>query len=223
MKTTNTNRTIPRTRNLAGVEVPDTPAVNAAIEYARHRYEPYLFNHVMRSWLFSVKIASRTGIPYDEEVVAIAALLHDLGLTEGFPGPNRFEVEGANAARNFAREHALDAPRLQLLWDSIALHSTPSIGIHKELEVGFASAGIGLDYGGVGFGQFPAPDMDAILREFPRLDMKNQMNDCFCRLAHAKPETAYDNFLQDFAVRCVPGFRNPVNLVDMLMNAPFAE
>ena len=37
-------------------------------------------------------------------MVAVASLLHDLGLTGHFPGQRRFETEGADAARTFVRE-----------------------------------------------------------------------------------------------------------------------
>ena len=120
------------TRLLAGVNVPDSPAIGRAIEFARKRCEPYLFNHVMRSWLFAIVIADAHGEPYDTEVLAISTLLHDIGLAEGFAGPLRFEVEGANAARRFAMAEGLDERRTQLIWDSVALNSTPSICLHKE-------------------------------------------------------------------------------------------
>src|ERR1700741_2369299 len=80
------------TRLLAGVAVPDSPLVSRAIEYARENSEPYLFNHVMRSWLFAVSLARQKGTAHDEEVLAVATILHDLGLAAAFDGPLRFEV-----------------------------------------------------------------------------------------------------------------------------------
>ena len=117
-----------KTRVLGGIKVLDTPLITAAMEYARKHSEPYLFNHVVRSWLFAERIGQLQGLEHDAEVVAVGSLLHDLGLTKSFTGPLRFEVEGADAARFFAREQGLDARRAQLIWDSVALNSTPSIG-----------------------------------------------------------------------------------------------
>src|SRR5262245_41580665 len=91
------------TRRVAGVVVPDTPVIARAIEYVRERSEAYLFNHVMRSWLFAVSLAQSRQAPHDGEVLAVATLLHDLGLVKDFYGALRFEVEGANVARPFAR------------------------------------------------------------------------------------------------------------------------
>lgn len=82
------------TRLLAGVSVPDTPLISRAIDFARERSESYLFNHVMRSWLFAANFAQRKQLAHDGEVLAVTTILHDLGLAEGFDGPLRFEVEG---------------------------------------------------------------------------------------------------------------------------------
>ena len=133
------------TRWLAGVSVPDTATISRAIEFARERSEPYLFNHVMRSWLFAVLLAQRKQTAHDGEVLAVTTILHDLGLEKGFEGPLRFEVEGANAARTFARNEGMDDRRAQLIWDGVALNSTPSIALFKEAEVALATMGIGLD------------------------------------------------------------------------------
>jgi HD superfamily phosphodiesterase len=79
-------------RLMAGVHVPDSPLITEALEYAHKVYEPYLFNHSVRSWLFAETIVRIKGIDYDREVVAIGTLLHDVGLTASVSGPNRFEV-----------------------------------------------------------------------------------------------------------------------------------
>src|SRR5262249_53904711 len=102
------------TRSLAGISVPDSPLIADAIEYAQKLSEPYLFNHAMRSWLFAVKIRQARAIECDDEVVAVGAILHDIGLTSGVPGDNRFEVNGANAARSFIKERGLSDRRAQL-------------------------------------------------------------------------------------------------------------
>jgi hypothetical protein len=105
----------------------------------------------MRSWLFAAILAQRKQIPNDGEVLAVTTILHDLGLAEVFNGPLRFEVEGANAARTFARNEGMDDRRARLIWDGVALNSTPSISPYKEAEVALATMGIGLDWGGWGY------------------------------------------------------------------------
>ena len=209
-------------RLVAGVPVPDTPLVTRAIEYARLHSEPYLFNHVMRSWLFAVSLAELKHAVYDGEILAVATLLHDLGLAKAFSGPLRFEVEGANAARQFAQREGLDDRRAQLIWDGVALHSTPSIGLHKEAEVALCTSGIGLDWGGWGYEALSKSQMAQIVDAFPRLEMKQRFTRAVCGIVETRPSTTYDNFARDFGERFVPGYKRP-STVDFLLNSPFSE
>src|SRR5712691_10598077 len=150
-------------RLIAGVSVPDGPLIRAAIDYAQRLSEPYLFNHAMRSWLFAELIGRTKGIDCDREVVAIGTVLHDIGLTAGVSGPNRFEVNAADAVRSFITGWSLSDRRVQLMWDLVALNSTPSLALHKEPEVAVGTMGIGLDYGGFGVEALPAADVERIL------------------------------------------------------------
>jgi hypothetical protein len=210
------------TRLLAGIAVPDTPLVARAIEYAREHCEPYLFNHSMRSWLFAVAIAQVKRSPHDAEVLAVATVLHDIGLAEAFNGPLRFEVEGANAARAFARAQGVTESRAQLIWDGVALNSTPSIALHKEGEVAVCTLGIGLDWGGWGYDMLTATQVATIVDAFPRLEMKQRFMRDVCRIVESRPDTTYDNFARDFGERFVPGYQR-LSTVDLLLNSPFKE
>lgn len=212
-----------RTRSIAGISVPDSRLIADAIDYAQRLSAPYLFNHAMRSWLFAARIGQAKGIGYDHEVVAVGNILHDIGLTDAIGGPQRFEVNGANAARDFISQRGLSDRRAQLVWDLVALNSTASIALYKEPEVALGTMGIGLDYGGFGFEKLiPPAEMAAILKAFPRLQMKQNFAATCRRLVEARPETSSDNFLRDFGERYVPGYK-PASTVDLLMNAPFSE
>lgn len=210
------------TRLLAGVLVPETPLISRAMDFARERSEPYLFNHVMRSWLFGALVAQRKQTVHDGEVLAVMTILHDLGLAEAFNGPLRFEVEGANAARAFARQEGVDDRRAQLIWDGVALNSTVSIALYKEPEIVLATMGIGLDWGGFGYDSLTDAEVTAIVEEFPRLRMKERFTKAVCRIVESRPETTYDNFARDFGERFVPGYK-PASTVDYLLNSPFKE
>jgi hypothetical protein len=210
------------TRLLAGVSVPDTPLISRAIEFARERSEPYLFNHVMRSWLFAALIAQRKQTRHDAEVLAVTTILHDIGLAEAFAGPLRFEVESANAARAFARQEGVDDRRAQLIWDGVALNSTVSIALYKEAEVALATMGVGLDWGGFGYEELTETDVAGIVEAFPRLAMKKRFTQAVCRIVETRPTTTYDNFARDFGARFVPDYK-PTSTVDYLLNSPFKE
>lgn len=209
-------------RLLAGVDVPDTAMIAAALEYAQRLSEPYLFNHAMRSWLFAARIGQLKNIECDREVVAVGTILHDIGLTAGVSGPNRFEVNGADAARSFIRNQGLSDRRSQLIWDLIALNSTPSIALHKEPEVALGTMGIGLDWGGFGIEAISTAEVAEIVAAFPRLKMKHKFAEACRHLVTTRPETSYDNFLRDFGERFVPGYKSR-STVDLLMNAPFTD
>jgi hypothetical protein len=176
----------------------------------------------MRSWLFAIALAELRKAEYDAEVLAVATLLHDIGLTKAFEGPLRFEVEGANAARTFARKQGVGEERSRLIWDGVALNSTPSIALHMEGEVALCTAGIGLDWGGWGIETLSKGQVEMIVDEFPRLDMKQQFTHAVCGVVKTRPATTYDNFARDFGDRFVPGYQRP-SAVDLLMAAPFKE
>jgi hypothetical protein len=216
------NRDASQTRLIVGVSVPDSALITAVIEHAQQLSEPYLFNHAMRSWLFAEAIGRIKAIDYDREVVAIGTILHDIGLTASVSGPNRFEVNGADAVLLFIKGKGLSDRRAQLIWDLVALNSTPSLALHKEPEVAVGTMGIGLDFGGFGVEALPTGDVERILSAFPRLRMKQRFVETCCQLVRTKPETSPDNFLRDFGERFVPGYKT-VSTVDLLMNAPFDE
>jgi HD superfamily phosphodiesterase len=104
----------------------------------------------MRSWLFAILLSEGAELAPDPELLAVSAVLHDLGLTYRHTAENRFEVDGANAARAFLKDRGISTQQTQLVWDAIALHTTPSIAPHKEPEVAMTHLGITVDVVGIG-------------------------------------------------------------------------
>jgi hypothetical protein len=207
---------------LAGITVTDTTLVRDAIDLSRRLLEPYLFNHVMRSWLFGVLLSEDAKSTPDPELLAIAAVLHDLGLTDRYTAENRFEVDGANAARAFLKDRGVATQQTQLVWDAIALHTTPTIALHKEPEVVITHSAIAVDVLGAGLDRIPEDKQRAILSEFPRLAFKKQFQVCLCNVVRQKPATSFDNILRDFGSRYVEGFAVP-SFADLFARAPFSE
>jgi hypothetical protein len=105
--------------------------------------------------------------------LAVSAVLHDLGLTDRYSAKDRFEVDGANAARAFLKDRGISTQQTQVVWDAIALHTTPTIALHKEPEVVMTHSGIAVDVLGVGLDRIPQDKLRAVLAEFPRLAFKN--------------------------------------------------
>ena len=207
---------------LAGINVPDTRLVRDAIDLARSSSEPFLFNHVMRSWLFSVLLSENAKPAPDPELLAVSTVLHDLGLTDRFSAEERFEVDGANAALAFMKERGISMQQTQVVWDAIALHTTRSIALHKEAEVAMTHSGIAVDVLGVGLDRIHQDKQQAILAAFPRLALKSQFQSSLCNIVRRKPATSFDNILRDFGTRYVDGF-TPPNFADLVANSPFSE
>jgi hypothetical protein len=207
---------------LAGIKVLDTTLVRDAVELSRSLLEPYLFNHVMRSWLYGILLSEGAKPAPDPELLAVSAVLHDLGLTDRYTAENRFEVDGANAARAFLKDRGISTQQTQVVWDAIALHTTPSIALHKEPEVVMTHSGITVDVIGIGLDRIPQDKLRAVLTEFPRLVFKNQFKERLCSVVRRKPATSFDNVLRDFGSRYIEGFTAP-SFADLFANAPFSE
>ncbi|KAK4898387.1 hypothetical protein LTR27_003983 [Elasticomyces elasticus] len=199
-------------RSLAGITVPDTPLITAAIDLSRKHLNDMAFNHVMRSFLFGFAIADKIP-PFqgrDRELHA------GWDTTDTFVSPDkRFEVDGANAARAFVEQQTVhsggktwDKHRGQLLWDAIALHTTPSIAQHKEPEVAATGLGIFADFVGIFAvpGTMTIEEYDAIVAKYPRHGFREGVKEIMCGLCRTKPETTYDNFVADFGDQFVDGY-----------------
>ena len=204
------------------LSLPDSSAVRDAYAQAQAESPPWLFNHVMRSWLYGAKLARHRELHPDAELVAVSVLLHDVGLARGGAPDRRFEIVGADVARAFALSHNMGERRAEAVWDSIALHTTTSIAQHKSTDVACCQSGIACDYGGVGYQQLSDDDKKIILSSYPRLQMKQMLTTCLCDLAKNHPTTTRDNFIADFGLKYVPGYTR-VSSVDVLHQAPFAE
>jgi HD domain len=206
----------------AGIKVPDTILIRDAIDLSRSESEPFLHNHVMRSWLFGVLLSEGAERAPDPELLAVATILHDLGLTQRYAADSRFEVDGANAARSFLKGRGISTQQIQLVWDAIALHTTRSIALLKEPEVAMTHSGITVDVLGAGLDRIPQDKLAAIVSEFPRLKLKDGLKECLCNIVRQKPATTFDNIVRDFGVRYVEGYMPP-NFADVVANAPFSE
>ena len=203
--------------------LPDSRSVRDAYELAQAESSPWLFNHVVRSWLYGAKLTRLRALTPDTELVAVAVLLHDLGLARGGAPDRRFEVVGADAGRAFALSHEMGERRADTIWDAIALHTTGSIARYKGTNVVCSVIGIGCDYGGASYEELSADNKKVILSAYPRLDMKNKLTTCLCDLARNHPDTTRDNFIADFGLKYLPGYTRGRSSVDFLHQAPFEE
>lgn len=158
------------------IKPPDTPIVRQAEALVRAVSSDTLFNHVMRCYWFGELFAQQEGKRVDSELMFLSAVLHDLGLTDHAPGPHRFEIEGAGAARTFLTERGVAEDRAQKVWDNIALHTwdvNPFRGDTSRLM----QLGLAYDVSGVPNARLDPADVTEVLRRYPRLNFKRAFND----------------------------------------------
>jgi HD superfamily phosphodiesterase len=192
------------------VAVPDSRLARDATELIRSVESDLLYNHSLRVYAFGSLQGERRGLSYDPELLYIGAMFHDIGLVEGHRSAHdRFEVDGANAAREFLAGHGVTGDALRIVWDSIALHTTPGIPEHKEPEVALVTAGVELDVLGFGYDDISAEEREAVLAAYPRVDFKESIIQAFADGIAHKPETAFGNVKADVMAEKLPGYERP--------------
>ena len=137
---------------VAGITVPDTRLTRAATDFIRSAEDDVLFNHSRRVFFFGALHGVRRNLKPDLELLYVGAMFHDLGLTEPYRTTSslRFEVDGANAARDFLLQHGIEEDEARRVWLSIALHTTPGVPEFLEPEIALVTAGVETDVLGMG-------------------------------------------------------------------------
>lgn len=208
-------------REVAGIPMIDSMIARAANELALSVSPPYLYNHAVRTYLFGTLIGRASKLRFDEELLYLACLLHDLGLTKQFVGNRPFEIEGAIAAGNFLRQQGLSVAKVAVVWDGIAMHPL-AISQYKQAEIALVGAGAGADVVGAGLDVVTTADRDAVLHTFPRLGFKSEFVATCADVVRQHPGGAARTFMRDIGERDVPGFK-PGNICDAIEQAPFSE
>src|SRR5215475_2002519 len=210
-------------RLASALVIPDSLLATEATDILREHSTDLLFNHSVRVYLFAAEQGRQRKLRFDAELLYIAAAFHDLGLTKGFSSDNeRFEVDSANAARQFLSTHGVPENQVHTVWEAIALHTTPGITHHMQPEVALLYTGVGLDVLGRGFDQFPPDVRDQIVARYPRKHFREDfIKTYFAGFAH-KPHTTYGTVNAGVCERFIPGFKSP-NAVDSMAASPFPD
>jgi len=197
--------------------LPDSELCQASIEYARIVSEPFLFHHVMRSAIYAETLGRQGHASYDRELLCVATVLHDLGLTDIAPVQARFEIEGADAAKEFLVKRGMSEPRIELVWEAIALHTTVEIPLRRSREVALCHMGIAADLAILPPGMVNEATVDEVLAAYPWLDIHDALFTTLVGLYRKNPKAATSNAVADACERRVSGFKR-FNLCDHLVN-----
>jgi len=206
---------------VARVRLVDSEIAKRATELSRTLSPPYLFNHAVRTFLFGSLVGRASGRKFDEEILYLACILHDLGLTDRFEGNLPFEIQGAEAAKHFLEEHAYAREKIGIVWDGIAMHASP-IGQFKQAEVALVGEGAGADAIEPDFSEIKKSEVAEIVKQFPRLKFKDAFVKTCAGVARRHPKGASSSFMRDIRERYVPEF-HPRNFCDRVAEAPFAD
>lgn len=206
---------------VAGICIVDSQIARQATELGRRVYPPHLFNHALRTFVFGALIGRAGGLKFDDEILYVACLLHDLGLTQQFQGELPFEIQGAEAARHFLDEQNYPKEKAALVWDGIAMHAS-LIGHFKASEIRLVGEGAGADVAGPEPSEISRAQTDEVLKSFPRLQFKTAFLKTCADVVRKYPGSATRSFMRDIGTRYVPEFQ-PRNICDVVLQAPFAE
>lgn len=184
---------------IAGIRIPDSKMARDLTELIRSREAPLLFHHSTRVYLFGALTGQRKRLKYDHELLYVGAMFHDIGLTGAYrSSPLRFEVDGANAARDFLRSYDIPQASVETVWDAIALHTTPGIPEHKKPEVALLTSGVEMDVLGIAYEQFTPEQRDAVVAAHPRgTGFKNDIIDAFYEGMKHRPDSTFGTVNDD--------------------------
>ena len=211
--------------------IPDSEICKKATQLVTEVSPTSLCNHCIRTFLFGDLLGIRDGLKCDSEALLrsadrellyLGAIMHDLGLTERFDAEQRFEVNGADAARAFVLEHGLSDEKAEIVWDAIALHTSIGIAVRKQPEIALVHLGATADLLGMRISDITPETVEQILDAYPRLSFNQQITQLMVSQVKRKPQTATFTWLAEVGRCCIHGFVSP-NWNDMLNSSPFAE
>jgi hypothetical protein len=200
------------TETIAGIQIPGTDLVRDATDVVRGATNDptvgdTLFHHSRRVFLWGMLKSKARGIEVDPELAYVGGMFHDLGLTQSFRKPSqRFEVDGAEAAYGFLRDHGRSEQEARNVWLAIALHTTPEIPLLLAPEVGVVTLGVETDVLGFDLDQISDADKQAVVTAHPRPDFKRQILHAFYQGMADRPDTTFGTMNDDVLAHFVPGF-----------------
>jgi hypothetical protein len=203
--------------------VPDSQLTREATGLLREYSTQLLFNHSHRVFFWAEEQGKQAGQKFDVELLFISAAFHDLGLLKGFSSEgDRFEVDSANAVRQFLEHHEVADSRIQTAWDAIALHTTPGIAAYKPIEVELLYNGIGLDVLGIGYESFPADVRDRVVAHYPRVTFKQSVASAFFGGFEHKAMTTEGTCNEDICSQFIRNYKRS-NFYEQIQNSPFQD
>jgi hypothetical protein len=212
-----------KTVAIDGVCIPDSKMARELRQLVRDTETDLLFNHSTRVYFFGALTGKRRRLKFDQELLYVGAMFHDMGLTEKYEASqNRFEVDSANAARDFLRSYGIPEKEVETVWDAISLHTTPGIPEHKRAEVALLTSGVEMDVMGLAYEQFTEAQRNAVLAAYPRGNsFKNDIIGAFYHGMKHRPDSTFGTVNDDVLAYCDPHFKR-VDFCRLIMQSPWS-
>jgi HD domain len=208
---------------IAGVQVPDSRIANDAAELIRETTTPLIYHHSRRVFLFGSLQSRKLGIHPDAELFYIAALFHDSGLVPPYRGTTqRFELDGADAAKSFLTANGFSDAEADVVWTAIALHTTPEVPYKMAPVIAATTAGVETDVLGIRLDSLSQNEIDAVTAVHPRPDFKNEILQAFTDGFQERPDTTFGTVNADVLEHFVPNFHR-IDFVDVIKNSAWPE
>jgi hypothetical protein len=194
--------------NIDGIKIPDSQLAREITEFVRDVESPLLFHHSSRVYYFGALAGKQRGLKFDPELLYCGCMFHDMGLTHRHSSAcERFEVDGANAARDFLRTRGISQHDIDTVWTAIALHTTPGIPQHMHPVVALVTAGVEMDVLGLTYPQYSDAERNAIVQAHPRGDnFKEEIIQAFYDGIRHKPDATFGNVKADVLADKDPAF-----------------
>ena len=188
--------------------IPDSRLARAVTGFIRETETTLLFNHSSRVYRFGALAGRQRGLKFDRELLYAGAMFHDIGLIPGHGSPHeRFEVDGANAARDFLKGQGVSEADIYTVWTAIALHTSPGIPVHMHPVVALVTAGVEMDVLGLAYGDYADDIREAVVSAYPRTGrFKEDIIQAFYDGIRHKPETTFGNVKADIIADKEPHF-----------------
>jgi hypothetical protein len=193
---------------IEGIGIPNSKLCKEITELVRDTETELLFNHSSRVYYFGALTGMRRGLQFDRELLYAGTMFHDMGLTRRHSSrTERFEVDGANTARDFLKAHDIAQSDIDLVWTAIALHTTPAIPVHMHPIIALVTAGVEMDVLGIAYEEFPHAQREAVVAAHPRPpQFKEDIIQTFYDGIKDKPDTTFGNVKADVLADKDPHF-----------------
>lgn len=164
-----------RFREVDDILPPDSAIAREAMAMCEAASAPFLFNHSLRAY-FWARLLDDGSVPFDDEAVFTAIMLHDMGITDAhrLQGASEqcFTIVGARLAEALGAKHQWDGRRTSLVANAITLHLNVIVDPKHGREAEMVRAGSGGDVAGLGLDVLEQDQIKAVCAKHPRLDFK---------------------------------------------------